>query len=79
MEGMPQPGTATPKRSRLSRTNAGPWSTTVRGQAPHCRQEPSYTGRWYSPRHYGTYWRVWACEAHTEGLTGLRECGRRRE
>ena len=27
-------------------------------QATHCREEPTYTGRWYSPRDDGTYWRV---------------------
>ena len=45
-------------------------------QATHCREEPTYTGRWYSPRHDGTYWRVWSCPGHLELLTGLREFGR---
>ena len=27
-------------------------------QATHCREEPTYTGRRYSPRDDGTYWRV---------------------
>ena len=48
------------------------------GQATHCREEPTYTGRWYSPRDDGTWWRVWSCPGHLEGLTGLKEFGRRR-
>jgi hypothetical protein len=48
------------------------------GQATHCLAEPTYTGRWYSPRNDGTYWRVWSCPAHLDGLTGIREFGRRR-
>lgn len=47
------------------------------GQATHCREEPTHTGRWYSPRDGGTSWRVWSCGYHVEGLTGLREFGRR--
>jgi hypothetical protein len=40
-------------------------------QATHCREAPSWTGRWFSPR--GDRWfRVWACPEHLEGLTGLR-------
>jgi hypothetical protein len=42
------------------------------GKPAHCAETPSWIGRWFSPRHDGTYWRVWSCEAHTEGLTGLR-------
>jgi hypothetical protein len=46
-------------------------------QATHCAGTPSWTGRWLSPR--GDRWfRVWACPDHLEGLTGLREFGRRR-
>ena len=47
-------------------------------QATHCREEPTYTGRWYSPQDDGTYWRVWSCFVHLEGLTGVREFGRSR-
>jgi hypothetical protein len=44
-------------------------------QATHCREVPTWTGRWFSPR--GDRWfRVWACPDHLEGLTGLREFGR---
>jgi hypothetical protein len=46
-------------------------------QATHFREEPIYTGRWYSPRDDGTYWRVWSCPDHLDGLTGIREFGRR--
>ena len=31
------------------------------GQATHCREATTFTGRWYSPRDDGTYWRVWSC------------------
>ena len=46
-------------------------------QATHCRETPSSAGRWFSPRG-DRWWRVWACPDHLEGLTGLRELGRRR-
>jgi hypothetical protein len=43
-------------------------------QATHCREKPTYTGRWFSPR--GDRWfRVWACPDHLDGLTGLRQFG----
>jgi hypothetical protein len=46
-------------------------------QATHCAGVPTWTGRWFSPR--GDRWfRVWSCPDHLEGLTGLREFGRRR-
>jgi hypothetical protein len=46
-------------------------------QATHCDERPAWTGRWRSPR--GDRWFiVWACPDHREGLTGLREFGRRR-
>ena len=47
-------------------------------QATHCREEPTYTGRWYSPKDDGRWWRVWSCPDHLDGLTGIREFGRRR-
>lgn len=31
------------------------------GQAAHCAEPTIFTGRWYSPRDDGTYWRVWSC------------------
>jgi hypothetical protein len=48
------------------------------GQAAHCAQPTTFTGRWYSPRHDGTYWRVWACPDHLEGLMAVKELGWRR-
>jgi len=44
----------------------------VRSQAAICCQPTSWTSRWFSPRNDGTWWRVWSCEAHIDGLTGLR-------
>jgi hypothetical protein len=44
-------------------------------QATHCREVPSWTWRWFSPRG-DRWWRVWACPEHVGGLTGLREFGR---
>ena len=38
-------------------------------QATHCRAEPSWTGRWFSPQ--GDRWiRVWACPDHLRGANG---------
>ena len=43
-------------------------------QTTHCREKPTYTGRWFSPK--GDRWfRVWACPYHLEGVTGLRQFG----
>ena len=45
-------------------------------QATHCPEQPTATGRWFSPK--GDRWfPVWACPEHLEGLTGLGEFGRR--
>jgi hypothetical protein len=44
------------------------------GQATHCRDVPTWTGRWFALSGE-RWWRVWACPAHIEGLTGLREFG----
>jgi len=42
----------------------------------HCTEPPAWTCRWRSPK--GDAWfLVWACPDHLEGLTGLREFGRR--
>jgi hypothetical protein len=49
------------------------------GQAAHCLQPTSHTGRWYSPRDDGRYWRVWACPDHLEGLVAITETGWRRQ
>jgi hypothetical protein len=46
-------------------------------QATHCDERPACTEQWRSPN--GDRWvTVWACPDHREGLTGLRESGRRR-
>ena len=44
-------------------------------QATHCVGTPTHTGRWFSPKEDGTFWRVWACPAHLNGLTGIRQFG----
>ena len=46
-------------------------------QAAHCRETPSWTERWFSPKG-DRWWRVWSCPDHLEGLTVLREFGPRR-
>ena len=46
-------------------------------QATHCPEPPTWTGRWYSTKGDSTWFRVWACRDHLDGLTGLREFGRR--
>jgi hypothetical protein len=46
-------------------------------QATHYQEVLSWTARWRSPRG-DRWWRVWACPDHLDGLTGLREFGRRR-
>jgi hypothetical protein len=43
-------------------------------QATHCREAPSWTGRWFSPKG-DRWWRVWACPDHLEGLTGYVTSG----
>ena len=48
------------------------------GQATHCREEPTYTGRWYNPRDDGNYWGVWSWPCQLDGLTAVREFGWRR-
>ena len=46
-------------------------------QSTHCLAAPTFTGRWHSPRRDGQWWRVWSCLGHLEGLTAVREFGRR--
>jgi hypothetical protein len=46
-------------------------------QATHCPEEPAWTGRWFSPRN-DRWWRVWSCERHADGLTGLRRLAAQR-
>ena len=40
-------------------------------QADHCRTPVDWTGRCRSPK-LDRWWIVGACDAHTDGLTGLR-------
>ncbi len=47
-------------------------------QGTHCREAPAATGRWHSPKGDGTWWRVWTCADHIDGLTAVREFGRSR-
>ena len=50
----------------------------TKGQATHCSDRPTHTGRWHSPAGNGEWWRVWSCADHVEGLTAVRQFGRRR-
>jgi hypothetical protein len=73
---MPQPGDRHPGFT----AQAGECWALVNSkqlQATHCREVPTYTGCWYSPRDDGTWWRVWSCPDHIEELTGIREFGAR--
>jgi hypothetical protein len=45
-------------------------------QATHCVESPTGTGRWFAPSG-DRWWRVWSCPDHLDGLTRLRESGRR--
>ena len=46
-------------------------------QSTHCTDQPTFTGRWFSPRG-DRWWRVWSCREHLDGLTGIWEFGRQR-
>lgn len=48
------------------------------GQAAHSLETPSWTGRWFSPSG-DRWWRVWSCPDHLDGLTGVKEFGRRKD
>jgi len=48
------------------------------GQATHCIEAPSWTGRWFAPSGE-RWWRVWACREHLDGLTGLKQFACRRD
>ena len=54
-----------------------PGSPRPRGSGRTLRPGDTSTGRWYS-RNDGTYWRVWACPEHLEGLVAITEAGWRR-
>lgn len=40
-------------------------------QATHCATPAAWTGRHRSPKG-DRWWVVWSCDAHLEGLTGIR-------
>jgi hypothetical protein len=75
---MPQPGDPYANAFRVEPGQCWRMVHDVRLQGEHCPEPPSWTGRWFSPR-ADRWWRVWACEHHPEGLTGLRQlAGQRR-
>ena len=68
-----QPGGAS-RGGRAGTAVRWPMVYSKQVQATHCREEPSWTARRFTPR--GDRWfRVWACPDHTDGLTGLRQFG----
>jgi hypothetical protein len=73
-DGMPSPGDPCP--GFMADTNRC-WRMVYDHnlQATHCRETPTWTGRWHSPKG-DRWWRVWSCPEHLDGLTGLRESGR---
>jgi hypothetical protein len=72
---MPQPGD--PYASAFVAEVGHCWRMVrgYKGQAAHCAQQMTYTGRWYSPRDDGTYWRVSACPDRLDGLVAIKERG----
>jgi hypothetical protein len=44
-------------------------------QATHCAGDTTHTGHWHSPRNDGTWWRVWSCAEHLDGLRDIRQNG----
>ena len=58
------------------------WRTVYnhRLRAILCEERPAWTGRWRArSTSKADHWvKVWACPDHLEGLTALREFGRRR-
>ena len=73
MAPMPQPGD--PYANAFVAEHMKCWRMIYdrHGQAAHCMETPSWTGRWFSPKGHDKWWRVWACPDHLDGLTGLRE------
>jgi hypothetical protein len=74
MDGMPQPGKRYAQAFTVEPGQCWAMLHDRQGQATHCAETPSWTGRWFSPRG-DRWWRVWSCPDHIEGLTGLREFG----
>ena len=77
MAPMPQPGDRYAQAFTVEPGQCWAMVHDRQGQATYCSEAPSCTGRWFSPRG-DRWWRVWACPDHVDGLTGLREFGRRR-
>jgi integrase len=75
MAPMPQPGD--PYASAFVAEVGHCWRVVhgYTGQAAHCAQSTTFTGRWYSPRDDRTYWRVWSCPDHLDGLVAIAELG----
>jgi hypothetical protein len=75
MAAMPQPGDRYAQAFTVEPGRCWAMIHDRQGQATHCPEAPSWTGRWFSPNG-DRWWRVWSCPDHLEGLTGLREFGR---
>jgi hypothetical protein len=77
MDGLPQPGDRYAQAFTVEPGQCWAMVHDAKGQATHLAETPSWTGRWLSPRGDGRSWRVWSCPDHIEGLTAVREFGRR--
>jgi hypothetical protein len=75
MDGRPQPGDRYAQAFTVEPGQCWAMVHDRQGQATHCAQPPTWTGRWFSPSGH-RWWRCWSCPDHIEGLTGLREFGR---
>jgi hypothetical protein len=75
---MPQPGDRYAQAFTVEPGECWAMVHDRQGQATHCSETPTLTGRWLSPRGDGRWWRVWSCGEHLEGLTAVREFGRRK-
>ena len=78
MDRMPQPGDRYAQAFIEQPGQCWAFVHDRQGQATHCSETPSWTGRWFAPSGK-RWWRVWSCEAHLDGLTGLRQFGARSE
>ena len=77
MVAMPQPGDRYAHAFTVEPGQCWAMVHDYTGQATHCAENPTWTGRWFSPRGDGRWWRVRSCPDHIEGLTGLRQFGQR--
>ena len=74
---MPQPGDRSPGfLIEPSRCWAFVYDHNL--QCTHCCEQPPFTRRLHSRKRDGTWWRVWSCEGHIDGLTAVRKFGRSR-